>query len=151
MLLQSLPFRDAERLHVLQMLYPDGTTYSSLSAPDFMSVRAEQRVFEQVEAMDTPLLTLLGAGEPREVNGAFVSDGMFDDARRHRWRWAAASCRRSTSRIAAASRCSTTVSGSACSAAIPACSAASITTGGIAYTIVGVTRAGLVAARAGRL
>ncbi len=77
-LLQSLPFRDAERLHVLQMLYPDGTKYSSLSAPDFMSVRADQRVFDAVEAMDTPLLTLLGAGEPREVNGAFVSGGMFD-------------------------------------------------------------------------
>ena len=40
-LLQSLPFRDAERLHVLQMLYPDGARYTSLSAPDFMSVRAE--------------------------------------------------------------------------------------------------------------
>jgi putative ABC transport system permease protein len=77
-LLQSLPFRDAERLHVLQMLYPDGTKYSSLSAPDFMSVRAEQRVFDQVEAMDSPLLTLLGAGEPREVAGAFVSDGLLE-------------------------------------------------------------------------
>jgi putative ABC transport system permease protein len=52
-LLESLPFRDAERLHQLQMLYPDGTKYSSLSAPDFMSVRADQRVFDQVEAMDT--------------------------------------------------------------------------------------------------
>ena len=39
-LLQSLPFRDADRLHQLQMLYPDGTKYASLSAPDFMSVRA---------------------------------------------------------------------------------------------------------------
>ena len=26
-LLESLPFRDAERLHQLQMLYPDGTKY----------------------------------------------------------------------------------------------------------------------------
>ena len=77
-LLQSLPFRDAERLHVLQMLYPDGAKYTSLSAPDFMSVRAEQRVFDDVEAMDTPMLTLLGAGEPREVNGALVSGGMLE-------------------------------------------------------------------------
>ena len=72
------PFRDAERLHVLQMLYPDGAKYSSLSAPDFMSVRADQRVFDAVEAMDTPMLTLLGAGEPREVSGAFVSGGMLE-------------------------------------------------------------------------
>jgi putative ABC transport system permease protein len=77
-LLRSLPFRDADRLHQLQMLYPDSTKYSSLSAPDFMSVRADQRVFDQVEAVDTRLLTLLGAGEPREINGAFVSGGMLD-------------------------------------------------------------------------
>jgi putative ABC transport system permease protein len=77
-LLESLPFRDAERLHVVQMRYPDGTRYSSLSAPDFMSVRADAHVLEQVEATDTVLLTLLGAGEPREINGAFVSTGMFD-------------------------------------------------------------------------
>src|SRR5687768_2338701 len=51
-LLQSLPFRDAGQLHVVQMLYPDGTRYSSLSSPDFMSVRAESRVFEQVEAIE---------------------------------------------------------------------------------------------------
>jgi putative ABC transport system permease protein len=77
-LLQSLPYRDAGRLHVLQMLYPDGTKYSSLSAPDFMSVRARQQVFDQVEAVDTRLLTMLGAGEPREIDGAFVSDGLFE-------------------------------------------------------------------------
>ncbi|HEX8028724.1 MAG TPA: ABC transporter permease, partial [Vicinamibacterales bacterium] len=77
-LLQSLPFRDANRLHVLQMLYPDGTKYSSLSAPDFMSVRADQRVFEDVEAMNIASLTMLGAGEPREVTGAFVSAGVFN-------------------------------------------------------------------------
>jgi predicted permease len=77
-LLQSLPFRDAGRLHRVQMLYPDGTRYSSLSAPDFMSVRADNRVFEQVETSDTRALTLLGAGEPREINGAFVSGGLFE-------------------------------------------------------------------------
>ena len=67
-LLQSLPFRDADRLHVLHMLYPDGTKYASLSAPDFMSVRAGQQVFDQVEAIDTRQLTMLGAGEPREID-----------------------------------------------------------------------------------
>jgi hypothetical protein len=77
-LLQSLPFRDAARLHELRMLYPDGTKYASLSAPDFMSVRAGQQVFDQVEAIDTRQLTMLGAGEPREVDAAFVSDGLFD-------------------------------------------------------------------------
>ena len=49
-LLESLPFRDAERLHHIRMLYPDGTTYLHMSAPDFVSVRQENRVFDQVEA-----------------------------------------------------------------------------------------------------
>jgi predicted permease len=60
------------------MLYPDGTAYSSLSAPDFASVRESNRVFEQVEAYTTGVFTLLGAGEPQEVRGARVSDGLFD-------------------------------------------------------------------------
>jgi putative ABC transport system permease protein len=77
-LLESLPYRDAGRLHHLQMLYPDGARYSSLSAPDFMSVRGDQRAFEQVEAYDLSLMTMLGAGEPREINGALVSGGFFD-------------------------------------------------------------------------
>ena len=77
-LLESLPFRDAERLYQVRMLYPDGTKYSSLSAPDFMNVREENRVFEQVEAYDVRLMTMLGAGEPREVNGATVTTGLFD-------------------------------------------------------------------------
>ena len=77
-LLQSLPFRDAERLHVVQMLYPDGTRYTSLSAPDFMSVRQDSRVFEQIEAIEQRNVTMLGAGEPREVDAAFVSGGLFE-------------------------------------------------------------------------
>ena len=59
------------------MLYPDGTFYTGVSAPDFASVREENRVFEQVEAYSTGIFTLLGAGEPREVRGVNVSDGLF--------------------------------------------------------------------------
>ena len=44
-LLESLPYREAERLHHVRMLYPDGTKYSALSAPDFMSIRADSRAF----------------------------------------------------------------------------------------------------------
>ncbi len=77
-LLHSLPYRAAERLHVVQMLYPDGTAYSHLSPPDFMSVREGARVFEQVEAYRTDVLTLVDAGEPREIEGVSVSTGLFD-------------------------------------------------------------------------
>ena len=76
-LLESLPFRDADRLHQLRMVYPDGTRYLSLSAPDFMSARAENRVFEQVEAFVTGTSTLVGVGEPREIRRMSVSDGLM--------------------------------------------------------------------------
>ena len=76
-LLQSLPFREPGRLYEVRMLYPDGTFYTGVSAPDFASIREENRVFEQVEAYSTGIFTLLGAGEPREVRGVNVSDGLF--------------------------------------------------------------------------
>ena len=77
-LLESLPYRSADRLYQPRMLYPDGTAYTSLSAPDFMSVREGNRVFDQVEAYATGVFTLLGAGEPQEIRGARVSQGLFD-------------------------------------------------------------------------
>ena len=76
-LLQSLPYRDADRLHEVRTVYPDGTGYP-LSAPDFMSVRDWNRVFDRVEAYSSGGFTLLGAGEPREVRGASISDGLFE-------------------------------------------------------------------------
>ncbi|MDQ3486520.1 MAG: permease prefix domain 1-containing protein, partial [Acidobacteriota bacterium] len=63
-LLESLPYRSADRLYQPRMLYPDGTLYTALSAPDFMSVRDGNRVFDRVEAYSTGVFTLLGAGEP---------------------------------------------------------------------------------------
>jgi predicted permease len=75
-LLEALPYPGADELYEVRTLYPDGTGYS-LSAPDFMSVRADGRVFEQVEAYSGSALTLLGEGEAREIRGAVVSDGLF--------------------------------------------------------------------------
>ncbi|MEO7273041.1 MAG: ABC transporter permease, partial [Vicinamibacterales bacterium] len=75
-LLAPLPYRDADRLYRVTTRYPDGTTYA-LSAPDFMSVREQTRVFDQVEAFSDGVYTMLGAGEPREVRGVYVSDGLL--------------------------------------------------------------------------
>ena len=77
-LLQPLPYKSPERLYQPRMLYPDGTAYTSLSAPDFMSVREGNRVFDKVEAYSTGLFTLLGAGEAQEIRGSNVSDGLFE-------------------------------------------------------------------------
>ena len=76
--LQSLPYTAADRLYQVQMLYPDGTAYPALSAPDFMSVRQSTRAFDRVEGYTTGVFTLLGAGEPQEIRGIRVSDGLFD-------------------------------------------------------------------------
>ena len=136
-LLESLPYRSADRLYQPRMLYPDGTAYTSLSAPDFMSVREENRVFEQVEAYATGVFTLLGAGEPQEIRGAKVSDGLFEMlglpvaigrgflAEEHR-----------PGRVT--SRCSIMASGSAPSAATQRVLGRKVTVGGDPYTIVGV-------------
>ena len=77
-LLESLPYRDAGRLHHLQMLYPDGTKYTGFSAPDFMSVRQDTQVFEQIEAFSTSTQTITGLGDPMEVTGAMVTTGLFE-------------------------------------------------------------------------
>jgi putative ABC transport system permease protein len=77
-LLESLPYRDAARLHVLQMLYPDGTKYTSLSAPDFMSARQDAQVFEQIEAFDIAPQTLTGIGEAQELQTGVVTAGLFE-------------------------------------------------------------------------
>jgi hypothetical protein len=47
-------------LYLLTMVYPDGTEYSSLSAPDFMSVVEDNRVFEHTRTLAGG--TTLGAG-----------------------------------------------------------------------------------------
>jgi putative ABC transport system permease protein len=75
--LEALPYPEAERLYELRTLYPDANLYS-ISAPDFMSLRQESRALEQVEAFTGGALTLLGADEPREVRGSRVSDGAFE-------------------------------------------------------------------------
>jgi putative ABC transport system permease protein len=74
--LQALPYSDADRLYRVRTLYPDGTPYS-LSAPDFMSIRQDTQTFEHVEAYSRGALTMVGEGEPVEVPGAEVSDGLM--------------------------------------------------------------------------
>lgn len=76
-LLESLPYRAAHELYEVRTVYPDGTGYP-LSAPDFMSVRADSRVFDGVVGYAGGMVTLLSAGEPREIRAAQLSDGFLD-------------------------------------------------------------------------
>src|SRR6185503_14978806 len=75
--LQALPYREAGQLHRVRTLYPDGTPYA-LSAPDFASVRQEARVFDRVEAYSATGFTMIGVGEPQEVQAIAVTDGVFE-------------------------------------------------------------------------
>ena len=75
--MQSLPYRDADRLYRVRTLYPDGTPYA-VSAPDFASIRQDARAFDRIEAYSSVTFTMLGAGEPREVQTVGVTDGLFE-------------------------------------------------------------------------
>jgi putative ABC transport system permease protein len=76
-LLKSLPWADAERLLLVQTEYSNGAAFS-LSAPDFMSVREDNRTFEEVGAVSPQMLILTGRGEAREVLGSRVSREFFE-------------------------------------------------------------------------
>lgn len=76
-LLESLPYANADRLYRVRTLYPDGTPYP-LSAPDFASLRQDARALDRLEAYSTATFAMVGMGEPREVSALRVSDGLFD-------------------------------------------------------------------------
>jgi putative ABC transport system permease protein len=76
-LLEGLPYRDADRLHLVRTVYPDGTEYP-LSAPDFMSIQAHSRSLDRVEAHSRTIVALSGLGEPREARAVRVSKGLFE-------------------------------------------------------------------------
>ena len=75
-LLESLPYGDADRLVRVQTAYPNGENYS-LSPPDFMSVVDDNRTLSGVAAVREMAPTVLGLGEPREIPAAAVSKGFF--------------------------------------------------------------------------
>ncbi|HEX5071302.1 MAG TPA: ABC transporter permease [Vicinamibacterales bacterium] len=76
-LLESLPYPNPDQLYRVRTLYPDGTAYS-VSPPDFASLRLDTRAFHRIEAYGLASFGMAGMGEPREVTGMRVSDGLFD-------------------------------------------------------------------------
>ncbi len=77
-LLQSLPYREPDRLYKVRMLYPDGTMYSSVSAPDFASVRAGQsRLRAGRGLLDRHLHRCSAPASRAKFAASNVSDGLF--------------------------------------------------------------------------
>jgi predicted permease len=76
-LLQPLPMRSSDELVRITTQYPDGGQYP-LSAPDFMSIGADNHVFTGVAAGRDGQVTMTAPGDPREVQFATVSNGFFD-------------------------------------------------------------------------
>ena len=76
-LLESLPFRNPDQLIRIRTAYPNGKSYA-LSAPDFMSVREGSRVFTDVAAFAFGSSTLLGMGEPKQLQRTGVTAGFFE-------------------------------------------------------------------------
>ena len=76
--LQPLPFADADRLTVIWTT-KDANLEQPLSFADYNDLRAQTKSFSGVAAA-SPLwqLTLTGAGEPEPLPGLFVSANMFE-------------------------------------------------------------------------
>ena len=79
-LLKPLPFRDPDRLlSVWGRLTGIGLVrdQNGVSPPEYIDLRARNRVFEEVAAHDSGSLTLTGEGEPERLDVAFVTASFF--------------------------------------------------------------------------
>ncbi len=78
-LLRSLPFAEPERLVQLGTIKPgEEPQAGTVSPPDFVSLREENRVFTEVVAFTYGGATLTGTGEPERIEAAWVSAGFFE-------------------------------------------------------------------------
>jgi putative ABC transport system permease protein len=75
-LLQALPWRAADELMYVETEYSNATRFP-LSAPDYVSVLDENRVFADVGALTQQIATMTGRGDAREVEATLVSRNLF--------------------------------------------------------------------------
>src|SRR5271156_122749 len=78
-LLRPLPFRDASRLvSVASSNSRTHSTAGSMSYLDFLDLRAQNQVFENMAAYTDGSFTLTGVDQPAHIVGASVSASLFD-------------------------------------------------------------------------
>jgi predicted permease len=76
-LLRPLPYPQSERLVDLSAAIQNGVRFA-ISYPDLLDMRAMTQDFTGVAAYSSQRYNLTGAGEPREIQAAFVTADLFD-------------------------------------------------------------------------
>jgi putative ABC transport system permease protein len=77
--LRPLPFREPERLVWMRAAsLRTGEPVGSISAPDFLDYRQQNRTLERLSALHTLSFTLSGDGDPERVKSARVSADFFE-------------------------------------------------------------------------
>jgi putative ABC transport system permease protein len=76
-LLRPLPYPHSDRLVEVTSTTPEGMRFG-VSYPDLLDLRGLTRDFTGVAAYSTERYNLTGAGDPREVQAAFVTADLFD-------------------------------------------------------------------------
>jgi putative ABC transport system permease protein len=78
-LLRPLPYQHPERLVLLDETAPKhGTDSMGVSFPNFLDWREQNHVFEDIGAYGERSFTLVGGGEPEQLQGARLSSGLFE-------------------------------------------------------------------------
>src|SRR5262249_38318130 len=77
-LLRPLPYPEQERLALIRENAPKrGVDSMGVSFPNFLDWREQNRVFEDVATYQGGNFTLTGNGEPEQLRGARISQGLF--------------------------------------------------------------------------
>ncbi len=77
-LLRPLPYGDPDRLIRIFEIEPRGGWWFTFSPPNFMSLRAEATLLEDVAAYREASATLTGDGDPERLTAMRVSTGFFE-------------------------------------------------------------------------
>jgi hypothetical protein len=75
--LQSLPYAQAERLVVLQQATADGEYYSSFAPAEYLDLREWSRTVDEIAGHRGMNLSLTGVGTPERIQGQSVSPNFF--------------------------------------------------------------------------
>ena len=77
LLLQPLPYRDAERIVMLWEVTPEGRHQNTTSRANFRSWRDQNSSYHQIAAFSDQRLNLTGNGEPEELSVQFATPELF--------------------------------------------------------------------------